>query len=480
MAGIKSYGAYIPYHRLSRSEFAKAWGGIGLPGERAVASADEDSLTMAVEAAFDCTKGMDGAKLDGLFFATTTSPYKEKQCSTIIASVLDMDKEIRTGDFTTSLRSGTTALRAALDAVRAGPAKNIVVTAADCRIGFPYSTQEQSYGDGAASLLVGDSDIIAEVEDCYSVSDELTDVWRRDSDQFVREWEDRWVIMHGYSKNVSQAVSTIMKRNNLSAKDLAKAVIYGPDPRSHGGLMRRLGFDPQTQVQDTFFNAVGNTGSASALMMLVAALEEAKPGDRLIFSSYGDGADAFLLRVTEQIEKVRDRRGAKTHLASKAMLPSYGKYLVARNLVELPPAAGLRGMGSATVMWRTKNWVLSCHASKCRKCGLVTYPPQRVCYGCQSKDEFDEVNLSREQGKLFTYSLDNLAATGINPPVIQSVVEFEGGARFYCMMTDADPQAVEVNMPLEMTFRKIHEFANFHNYFWKCRPPREIPAEGGK
>jgi len=479
MAGIKSYGAYIPYYRLNRIEIAKNWMMPPMAGEKAVANDDEDSLTMAVEAAFDCTQGMDGTALDGLFFATTTSPYKEKQCSTIIATVLDMPQEIRTGDFASSLRGGTTAMRAALDVVGAGSASNILVTAADCRLGFPYSNQEQSYGDAAASILIGDSDLIAEVDDCLSISDELTDVWRRDSDQFVREWEDRWVIMHGYSKNVAQAVATIMKRNKLEAKDFARAVIYGPDPRSHTALMRRLGFDAQTQAQDTLFATVGNSGTATAMLMLVAALEQAKPGDRIIFASYGDGADAFILTVTDNIAKMKGRRGVKGYLASKAMLPSYGKYLVARHLVPLPPYAGMRGMGSATVMWRTKSWVLSCHASKCRKCGLITYPPQRVCYGCQSKDEYDEVSLARERGRLFTYSLDNLASTGINPPIVQSVVEFEGGARFYCMMTDRDPNQVEVNMPVEMTLRKIHEYADFHNYFWKCRPVREAATEGG-
>jgi len=471
MVGIRSCGAYIPYYRLSRSEMARTWAGPALPGERAVANEDEDSITMAEEAAFDCTKGIDSAEIDGLFFASTTSPYKEKQCSTLIATVLDLDPEIRTADFAHCLRAGTTALRAAMDAVKAGSAKNVVVTAADCRLGFPYSTQEQALGDGAASLLISDSDVAVDIEDCYSISDELTDVWRTDEDRFVREWEDRWVITHGYSKNVVRAATAIMNRNRLSAKDFAKAVIYGPDPRSHGALVRRLGFE-QTQVQDTLFTTVGNTGAPMALMMLVAALEEAKPGDRMLLASYGDGADAFILKATEKVEKLGDRRGVKGHLASKAMLPGYGKYLSFRHLVELPPQAGLREAGSATAMWRTKNWVLSCHASKCNRCGLITYPVQRVCYGCQSKDDFKEVNLSREQGTLFTYSLDNLAAAGINPPIVQSVVSFEGGARFYCMMTDCNPEQVKVEMTLEMTLRRIHEGANFHNYFWKCRPLR--------
>jgi uncharacterized OB-fold protein len=266
-----------------------------------------------------------------------------------------------------------------------------------------------------------------------------------------------------------------MKKNGLEAKDFAKAVVYGPDPRSHDALMRRLGFEA-AQVQDTLFTTVGNTGTASALIMLVAALEQSKAGDRIILASYGDGADAFILTVTKEVAKVKDRRGTKGNLASKAALPSYGKYLVARQLVPLPPTAGIVERGSATVMWRTKDWVLSCHASKCRKCGMVTYPIQRVCYGCLAKDDYDEISLSQKKGSLFTFSLDNLAAAGINPPIVQSVVHFEEGARFYCMMTDCDPQQVKVDMPVEMTLRRLHESGAFHNYFWKCRPIREGDA----
>jgi len=473
VVGIKSYGAYIPYYRLERAEIAKAWGGFAMnPGEKAVANGDEDSITMAVEAAFDCVKGIDTKDSDGLFFASTTAPYREKQCSTLIATVLDMRNDIRTADFGDCLRAGTTAIRSAVDAVKAGTAKSIMVTTADCRLGYPYSQMEHDLGDGAAAFLIADSDLIATIDDFYSISDEITDVWRRDADKFVHMWEDRWVIMHGYSKNVEQAASAIMQKNGLGAKDFAKAVIYGPDPRSHQALMRRLGFEP-AQIQDTLFAQVGNTGTALAPLMLVASLEEAKAGDRILFVSYGDGADAFILTVTEGIEKVRDRRGVKGHLASKATLPSYGKYLVARNLVELPPGQGIAGQGSATVMWRTRGWVLSCHASKCRKCGLVTYPIQRICYRCLSKDDYEEISLSQSKGKVFTFSLDNLAAVGINPPIVQTVVHFEEGARFYCMMTDCDPQQVKVDMPVEMTLRRFHEFGDFHNYFWKCRPIRE-------
>jgi 3-hydroxy-3-methylglutaryl CoA synthase len=191
MVGITSYGAYIPYNRLSREEIYKAWGGFPIPGEKAMASYDEDAVTMAWDAANDCLQGFDPKKIGGLYLATTSYPYKEKQCSTIVATALDMGEEIRTADYANSLRGGTIAIASAFDAVKAGTAKSIVVTAADNRMPAPGGFVEGSFGDGAAALLIGDKDVIATIVDHCYVSDEFSGEWRADGDTFIRTWEDR-------------------------------------------------------------------------------------------------------------------------------------------------------------------------------------------------------------------------------------------------------------------------------------------------
>jgi len=52
-AAILGYGAYIPCYRLPTTEIARVWkgGGSGPNLEKAVAAADEDTVTMAIEAA---------------------------------------------------------------------------------------------------------------------------------------------------------------------------------------------------------------------------------------------------------------------------------------------------------------------------------------------------------------------------------------------------------------------------------------------
>ena len=120
MAGIISYGAYIPIFRLSRDEIVRAWGGRSRGEEKAIANWDEDSLTMGVEAAINCLNGIERELIDGLYFASTTPPYREKQSASILASGADLRRELITADFTNSLRGGTIAFRAALDAINAG------------------------------------------------------------------------------------------------------------------------------------------------------------------------------------------------------------------------------------------------------------------------------------------------------------------------------------------------------------------------
>ena len=475
MAGIISYGAYIPLWRLSRDAIAEAWGSGSIGGERSVANNDEDAITMAVESAIDCLGGFGREDVDGLYFASTTPPYKEKECATLVAAAADLKPEIVTADFGNSLRTGTAAVRAALDAVNSGSAKNVLVTASDCRTGYPRSNYEQSFGDAAAAVLISDAARPAVImENSYSISNEMYDVWRLDKDTYVQSWEDRFIIEHGYTENMRKAISGLMKKQGLSAKDISKAIFYAPTARSQQGLARTFEFDAKTQLQDLLVSDVGISGCAHVLLMLVAALEEAKPGDRLLVASYGSGADAFLLQVTGEIEKIEgSRRGVKGFLNSKKSLPSYVKYLSYRGLLEPQPGEPFRLFPAATTSWRERNWAIRMHGSKCKNCGTVHFPIERVCYGCRSKDNYEEVRLSDKKAKVFTYTLDNLAGRSDDPTVPQLTVEFEvGNARSYAVMTDCDPKEVSIGMPVEMTFRRMYEGAGMYNYFWKCRPIR--------
>ena len=330
--GISAYGVYIPRYRLSRKTISGAMGWLSpgaLPGEKAVTNYDEDSLTMAVAAGINCLKGADRAVVDSLYFASTTFPYREKESASIIATALDFSPNIRTADFANSLRGGTGAILAACDAVKAEGARSILICGSDYRLARPGSPQEMVFGDGAAALLLGSSGVIASLEGWHSASYDFPDYHRSEDDKFVRAAEDRFIREEGYAKFISEAISALLKKCKLEAKDIARVAYPCLNPRQHATIGKRLGFQPE-QVQDPLFTAIGETGAASPLILLVAMLEEAKPGDNILLTSYGNGAEALLFKVTEEIEKVRDRERLKKQLALKRELTSYEKYLAFR------------------------------------------------------------------------------------------------------------------------------------------------------
>ncbi|OGO00720.1 MAG: hypothetical protein A2Y59_04010 [Chloroflexi bacterium RBG_13_52_14] len=476
MVGITSYGAYIPLYRIARMTIYQALGWLNpaslLPGEKAVANYDEDSISMAVAAAVDCLDGADRGKVEGLFFATTTAPYKERQNAGIIATALDLNSEVRTSDFSTSLKSGTGALISAYDAVSSGSAKSVMVCAADCRLGKPGGYQEEIYGDGAAAVLLGNKDVIATIEGTFSLSYDFVDVWRAAEDKYNRSWEDRWIRDEGYGKFIGEAISGLMKKYALSSKDIAKVVYPCIYIGAHASIGKKLGFGPG-QIQNHLFTEIGHTGTAYPLMILVAALEDAKPGDKIIVASYGNGSDAVLLQVTKEIEKVKERRGIRKHLASKKDIGLYEKYVTFREVLNIDTGGRGDEVGTTqmTIMWRERKMLLGLSGVKCKRCGTPQYPPQEICANpkCGAVNEMDDYRFSDKRGQLFTYTGDILAFSP-SPPAIYGMVNFDGGGRWLFDLTDCELDSLQVGMPVEMSFRrKFHDVQRgVHVYFWKA------------
>jgi 3-hydroxy-3-methylglutaryl CoA synthase len=469
VVGITSYGAYIPRLRLKHEDIASAWASYAAPGESAVANFDEDSLTLGVAAAVDCLQGIDRRTVDGVFFASTTSPFREKQASSLIASALDLREDILTADYAQSLRAATQALSAAAGAVTSGRAKSLLVIAADCRPAAPGSTLETTVGHGSAALLVGGDPVIAGIKGEHSISSELIDTWRTDQDPFVKNWEDRFVVSEGYKRSVKEAVAGLIEKCRLEAGGFDRAVIYGPDPRSLAGVRRSLGIQDEGGPSTSLFTLVGNTGAAFAPMMLVEALETGSPGERILFVSYGDGSDAFVLEVTDAIENMPPRSGIRGGLESKRYLASYQNYLSTRSIVPREPQRLPPDMTSAPQLWRDQRQILGFEGQKCRVCGVVQYPKQRVCVSCQSRDQFDDIRLSDSRGEIFTFTRDYVAASP-SPPVVTAFVDFEDGGRVFCEVTDCDPEKVKIGTVVEMTFRLVHEATGIPHYSWKGRP----------
>jgi 3-hydroxy-3-methylglutaryl CoA synthase len=454
---------------LRRESIARAWERPALPGERSVANTDEDSLTLAVAAAMSALKGFDRSKVDALFFASTTAPYAEKSHADLMAAVCDLGGEVFAADFSLSAKAGTAALRAAFDTVAAGSARHALVAAADCPLGHPKSDLEQLAGDAGAAVLVGSEDLVAVLLATHSVGNEILDVWRNVGDRFPSTAEARFATDKGYDTAMTKAVRGLLAKTGVAADGIAKVVFATPGMKDGARLAKRLGF-AAGRVVDPLMTTVGRCGTAQPLLLLAAALETARPGDRILLAAYGNGADAFLFQATDAVGRIAGEAPVTRTVASGRPLESYGRYLSFRGVVETLPGEPFRTLPSTSAYWRDQASILRLHGSRCRRCGTTVTPMNRICPKCRAKDEFDEVALADRPSHVFTCSVDNLAGRSDDPVVVQTVCEDDDGTRYYMLMTDFDIETVSIGMSLEFTFRRVYFGGNYINYYWKCRP----------
>jgi 3-hydroxy-3-methylglutaryl CoA synthase len=484
MVGICSHGGYVPRYRLSRSLIYKAMGWMNAAtvgsakGEKAVANFDEDSITLAVAAGRDGLEGCDRSAIEGLYLASTTMPYKERLNAGIVSTALGLNDRIRAADFTGGLKAGTTALLAGLDGVASGRMERVLVCASDCRLGKPASSQEMILGDASAAFVLGREDVIAELKGSFSTTYDFVDHYRGEAARFDRQWEDRWIRDMGFERLIPEAVQGLMDKYGMKITDFSRVVYPCIYPAARKKLNKILGFGPEVE-QSNLQAEMGESGAAHALLMLSAALEQSKAGDRILVVSFGGGCDALCFEVTDHILRARARNGISGSLANRADLDNYTKYLVWRNI--LPADGGLRSEEDEwtrwSTVWRKRKEVLGLWGSKCRKCGTAQYPQQRICVNpdCGACDEMEEYPFADKSGRVASFTADMLASS-VNPPAIYGHIEFEGRGRYLMDLTDCELSEVKAGLPVVMSFRRkyVDEKRGIRGYFWKAVPKREV------
>ena len=463
MVGVTRIATYFPRRRLDRALIGKAWGTRVPAGTRTVAGIDEDALTMAVDAVLACVGDTDPAGYDALYFASTSSPYLEKQVASVVATAVDLRRDVAVADIGGSVRAGLTGLRLALDGVRAGSVGTALVAAADARLAEPESELEPLLGDGAAAVAVGSQGVIAELVSAASVAEEFTYLWRTDEQRALHVTEPRFGTTYGYARDMVEAIGAALRKAELPPSRVAKLALGAPDARGAAEAAKRAGFDAR-QLETPLVHEAGILGSAEPLALLSRSLETAAPGDFVVVAAWGEGADALVFRATDALPAGRPRPLADC-LARGMMLPSYERYLRARAVL---PAEPIGEPVPTMIEWKELSQDVRLYASRCEACGLVQYPQARVCLGCQARDRMSPHKLAR-RGTVFTFTIDNLAPV-LEHPMPMAVIDLVGGGRLYLQVADAAEGEVKVGAPVELTYRRLHEGGGNRNYFWKARP----------
>lgn len=477
LLGITAYGGYVPRLRMERAAIAAAhkWMAPGLrslaKGRRAFCSWDEDSITMAVEAARDATPPAGFGAADKLLFASTTMPFADLQNGAILRGALALPEQVRTLDIAHSQRAGTAALLEALT----GTVPALVV-ASDRPRGKPASTHEMVFGAGAAAFAVGSGDgVLATLAGSASASAMFVDHFRSADNKYDYFWEERWIRDEGYARIVPPVVADALRAAQVQPGDVAHFIMASPFRGVVGTLAKKLGLREGVEA-DGFDEACGFTGSAHPLLMLAAVLERARPGELILLVGFGQGCDALVLRATDAVATFRPRRGVTGALADAQPHDAYLRMLSYGDGIELE--WGMRAekqlKTALTEQYRSRVQLAGFVAGKCRKCGTVQFPQLPYCVepGCHASGaDFAQVPLADVPGKVLTHTADWLSYHPA-PPLYVGFVQFDNGARLLMEMVDVGPGGLEVGMPLRVVHRikDVDRARGYPRYFWKATP----------
>ncbi len=495
--GITGYGAHVPRLRIERAAIAAAhrWMAPGLraqaAGQRAHCSWDEDSVTMAVEAARDALAGQPlghAATLQGLTFVSATPPCAELQCGAIVADALALAPAARTLDIASSHRAVCAALDAALVAGRA-PA---LLIAADRPRARPASTQEIGQGAGAAAFTLGSERVLAQRIASASRHAMFVDHFRAEGSAFDYWWEERWIRDEGYLKLLAATVNEALAAAGVAAAAVDHFIFPTPFKGAAAALAKQLGVRAQAEA-DALLDACGFAGATHGGLMLADVLGRAGANEVIVLCGFGQGADVLVLRTTEAITQARPSRGealertprgVRRALADASVHDAYLRLAAFEG--NISPDWGMRGektlKTAMTEQYRSTGQLAGFVAGRCAACGTVQFPQLPYCLNPEcnaARAQFTPHPLLDEAAQVLTYTAD-WATFHLAPPLYVGFIQFASGARVLMEMVDVGPGGPEVGMPMRIVCRikDVDRTRGYPRYFWKATPIGAIKAGG--
>jgi hydroxymethylglutaryl-CoA synthase len=344
-SGIVSYGAYIPRYRIKTEEISKVWGdepGSIIDGlmiyEKSVPDLDEDTITIAVEAARHAITraGVNPERIGAVFTGSESHPYAVKPTSTVVAEAIGATPNLTAADFEFACKAGTAAVQACMGLAESGIIDLGMAIGSDVSQGAPGDALEYSAAAGGVAIIIGRERLIAKIESTYSFTTDTPDFWRREGMPYP-EHGGRFTGEPGYFKHVTAAASGLMQRLGTKPSDYNYAIFHQPNGKFPMKVAKMLGFSGEQIKPGLVVPRLGNTYSGSCMMGLAATLDIAKPGDRIFMTAFGSGAgsDAFSFVVTDEIDRIRNGAPSVEKLLSRPLYIDYATYAKHKGKIKL-------------------------------------------------------------------------------------------------------------------------------------------------
>jgi len=333
--GIVGYGAYVPQWRIKSTSIAKIWGSDPerlrtLLEEKSVPGQDEDAATMAVEASLRAlaVARIDPVTIGAVYVGSESHPYIIKPTASIVAEALGATPEMTAADLEFACKAGTAGIQICMGLVDSGRVKYGLAIGSDTAQGRPGDELEYTAAAGAAAYIIGKERIIAEIEETYSFTTDTPDFWRREGEDFPRHG-GRFTGEPAYFRHVVSATNGLLKKIGKTIDDFDYFVFHQPNAKFPLAAAKILGIPQEKMMRGLLVPQIGNTYSAATLIGLARILDVAKPGDRILATSFGSGAgsDSFSLLVTKNIVRARRKENMIDEMLKSKRYLDYAEYV---------------------------------------------------------------------------------------------------------------------------------------------------------
>lgn len=345
MAGIVGYGAYVPIYRIKTSSIATVWGeepermekGLGII-EKAVGGVDEDTASISVEAARNAIvrAGINPKSLGALYVGSESHPYAVKPTGTIVAEAIGATPNLTCADLEFACKAGTAGLQIVLAMVDSKMINYGMAIGSDTAQGRPGDALEYSAASGGAAFIAGpDNESVAKVESTFSFTTDTPDFWRRQHADYPSHG-GRFTGKPAYFKHVTSATEGLLQKTGTKVSDYDYVVFHQPNGRFPIEAGKKLGVPMEKLKTGLLTPIIGNTYSGASMLGLSAVLDEAKPGNRILVTSYGSGAgsDSFAITVTDRIEEARNKAPTTKDYIAKKKYIDYATYIKFRKKIK--------------------------------------------------------------------------------------------------------------------------------------------------
>lgn len=96
--------------------------------------------------------------------------------------------------------------------------------------------------------------------------------------------------------------------------------------------------------------------------------------------------------------------------------------------------------------------------SECPLCKRVYFPAMKVCPDCLDDNRPMKIKILSDNGKIYSFSIAQVAPPGFEVPHVQAYIDLEGGVRVFSLLVEyGDVRKLRAGLPVKLVIGKVGE-----------------------